>query len=70
MVTFKRKQSRAVAEIHLSPRLDDNTNTESSKSWLSNQDIDGYAVFKLPPGVEFTRSKVALKGLSPTSDRE
>ena len=60
-----KKRSRAVAEIHLSPSLDDTIETEhNNSSWLSNEDINGYAVFKLPPGVEFSHSKIALKGQS------
>ena len=63
MFSFKKKQSRGVAEIHLSPK-DDNGTTIENGSWLTNQNIKGFAVFKLPPDLEFSHSKIALRGLS------
>ena len=64
MFSIKKKQSRAAAEIYLSPSLNDKAETATDGIyWLSNEDINGHAIFKLPPSVEFTHSKIALRGL-------
>lgn len=61
MVSFKRKP-KAVADLQLS--------TSITQPLLSNEDICGCAVYTLPPGVEFSHSKVALKGVVSTRTDE
>jgi hypothetical protein len=61
MVSFRSKQAKSVAEIHLSPNVD-HTLTSQPNVWLSNEDIKGSAIFRLPPGVEFSHSKITLRG--------
>lgn len=61
MVSFKSKQAKSVAEIHLSPNINQNT-VHQPNLWLSNEDITGHAVFGLPSSVDFSHSKVALRG--------
>lgn len=60
MLPFKKKQSKGAAEIHLLP--------EGKRSqptvWLSNEDICGCAVFKLPPKVDFSHAKIQLRGVT------
>ena len=63
MFSIKKKQQRATTEIQLFPIGGNDTYTHSKNDvWLSSDDIRGYAVFHLPPGVKFTQSKVALTG--------
>lgn len=57
---FRRKQPQAVAEIRLDPPHSD-AKAESS-FWLTNETIHGHAVYTFPNGLEFTNSKVVLKG--------
>ena len=61
MVSFRSKQAKSVAEIHLSPNVD-HTSTSQPNVWLSNEDIKGSAIFRLPPGVDFSHSKITLRG--------
>ena len=61
MVSFKSKQAKSVAEIHLSPNTDHDT-TNQPGLFLSNKDIVGCAIFGLPSGVDFSHSKVTLRG--------
>jgi hypothetical protein len=61
MLSFKKKQAKAEAEIHLSPNVD-KTSASQPNVWLSNEDLTGCAVFRLPPGVDFSHSKIALRG--------
>ena len=58
MPSFLKKQSKAAAEIHLLPDVDRGQPTV----WLSNEDICGRAVFKLPPNVTFSHARVQIKG--------
>lgn len=60
MPTFKR-QSKATAELHVLPHSGSLPHDQRDV-WLSNEDICGRAVFKLPPNVNFTHSQVQLKG--------
>lgn len=63
MVFFKRKQQQAVAEIHLTGNDGYQKSVNSTPRYLSNDDIEGYAVFRLPGGVDFSHSKIVLKGM-------
>lgn len=76
MPAFKKKQPQAVAEVHLSPHHGHPQNAWLSNedihvscfrlSYLLIQlliSLKGYAIYKLPPGVEFSHSKIALRGV-------
>ena len=63
MVSFRSKQAKSVAEIHLSPNVE-HTSASQPNVWLSNEDIKGSAIFRLPPGVDFSHSKITLRGES------
>jgi hypothetical protein len=58
MLPFRNKQPKGAAEIHLLPDVARSQPTV----WLSNEDICGRAVFKLPPNVSFSHAKIQLKG--------
>jgi len=58
MFSFKKK-IQGTAEIQLE-------NNSNRVLWRSNEDIAGCVVYKLPPGVEFSHSKVILKGIKST----
>ena len=55
MVSFRKKQQGS-AEIRFSSDRQDKT------SFLTNDTIVGTVIYKLPNGVDFDHSKVALKG--------
>jgi hypothetical protein len=57
MLPFKKK-SKGTAEIHLLPDI----HKSQPIVWLSNEDICGRAVFKLPPNVTFSHAKIQLRG--------
>lgn len=63
MFSFNKK-SKGSAEIHFTSDAVDNTANTGRSVWKTNENVKGYAVFKLPPGVEFARSKIVLKGSS------
>ena len=62
MFSFKKK-IRSVAEIHFAAHAGEIGPFDSKVTWRSDEDIVGSAIFKLPPGVEFARSKILLKGM-------
>ena len=64
MLSFRKKQPQASAEIHLGSKPDGEAQRPSDKQWLSYEDVTGYAVYTLPTGIDFSRSKVTLRGLS------
>ena len=57
---FRKKQPQTVAEIVLNPPHTD-AKAESA-FWLTNETIVGHAVYRFSSGLEFTNSKVVLKG--------
>lgn len=62
MFSLKRRKSQAVAELHFVSN-NDKQSLSRDRVWLSSEDIEGYVLYKLPPGVQFSHSKVVLKGM-------
>ena len=67
MLSLKKKQPKPVAEIHLAPN---NDSPSGVHTWLTNEDINGHALFKLPIGVDFSHSKIAFRGTITTKTDE
>lgn len=57
-MSFFKKKPQGAAELRLA------SHRQSARAWLSDEDITGCAVFKLPPGVKFSHSKILLKGMA------
>ena len=62
MLSFRKKQVQPVAEIQFGTESEDKADIGTAKRWLSTEDVVGWAIFKLPVGVDYTHSRVTLKG--------